>query len=89
MGHKMEIKLEIPDYNPSNGISYNWQSGFEIEVKYKDSIVYIKANKAGLVSLANHLLNLAQDTIPSGYHINFDENNSLEEGSRDLIIQKI
>jgi hypothetical protein len=48
----------------------------------------LTANKEGLLSLANHLLNLAQDKIPSGYHMHFDENNSLEEGSLDLILEK-
>jgi len=38
--------------------------------------------------LANHLLNLSQENIPSGYHLHFDEYNSLENGSCDLIIQK-
>ena len=60
----MEIKLEIPDYDSNFGIKYHWEIGFELEVKYENSTVFINANKAGLVSLANHLLNLAQDEIP-------------------------
>lgn len=62
--------------------------GFDIEVKYENETVVISANKAGLFSLANHLLNLAQEEIPVGYHLHLDESNSLEEGSVDLIIQK-
>lgn len=84
----MEIKIEIPDYSESNGIKYNWENGFEIEVKNTDGIIKIIANKEGLKSLANHLLNLAQDEVPIGYHLHFDENNSLEEGSLELIIEK-
>jgi hypothetical protein len=84
----MEIKLEIPEYSPDIGMKYNWEADFNIEVKYEDGIVVLKANKAGLFSLANHLLNLAQEEIPIGYHFHFDEGNSLEEGSTDLIIQK-
>ncbi len=80
--------MNIPDYNESNGIKYNWEKGFEIEVKNNDGIVCIIANKAGLQSLANHLLNLAQDKIPKGCHLHFDENNSLEEGSLELIVEK-
>lgn len=84
----MEIKLEVPKYNPELGIKYNWESDFNIEVKCDNGEIVLKANKAGLFSLANHLLNLAQEEIPIGYHLHFDENNSLEEGSLDLIIEK-
>jgi hypothetical protein len=85
----MEIKLDIPKYDPNYGIKYHWEKGFEIEVKYENDAILINANKAGLISLANHLLNLAQDNIPEGIHAHFDDLNSLEEGSKDLIIQKI
>jgi hypothetical protein len=84
----MEIKLEVPEYNPNTGLKYNWETGFDIEVKYEDGIVVLIANKAGLFSLANHLLNLAQEKIPLDYHLHFDESNSLDEGSVELIIQK-
>jgi hypothetical protein len=84
----MEIKIEIPNYSESNGIKNNWENGFEIEVKSIDGVIKIKANKEGLKSLANHLLNLAQDEVPIGYHLHLDENNSLKEGSSELIIEK-
>jgi len=84
----MEIKIEVPKYDPHTGIKYNWINGFEIEVKNQTGTVVLLANKEGLLSLANHLLNLAQDEIPSGYHLHLDENNSLAEKSLELIIQK-
>jgi|GEM_PF-5158850 len=40
-----------------------------------------------MISLANHFPNLAQKTVPNNYHMHFDGNNSLEEGSVDLIVQ--
>ena len=46
------------------------------------------ANKAGLISLANHLLTLAQDEVEDGAHIHLDEHNSLEKDSVDFIIEK-
>ena len=52
-------------------------------------IIILNSNKVGLVSLANHLLNLAQEDVPSGYHIHLDAYGSFEEGSSDLIISKI
>lgn len=84
----MEIKLEVPKYDTNNGIKYNWENGFEIDAKAVNGTITIVANKEGLISLANHLLNLAQEEVPTGYHLHFDENNSLEEGSLELIIQK-
>ncbi len=44
----MEIKIEIPNYSESNGIKYNWENGFEIEVKSIDGGIKIIANKEGL-----------------------------------------
>ena len=82
------IKIEIPKYNPEKGIEYKWENGFEIETKIDDAVIKITANKEGLTSLANHLLNLAQEDIPFGYHLHFDEYNALEEGSIELIIEK-
>ena len=84
----MKIELDIPEYNSSQGIKYNWENGFKIEVKYSDGVVLIEANKEGLISLANHLLNIAQENVPQNYHLHFDEYNSLEEGSLELIIEK-
>lgn len=51
--------------------------------------ILVLANKSGLISLANHLLNLAQDKIENGVHIHLDEYNSLEDDSVDLIIEKM
>lgn len=84
----MTIEIEIPMYSPEKGIEYKWENGFDIETQFKDEVIKLTANKAGLISLANHLLNLAQDNIPSGYHLHFDEYNALEEGSKELIIEK-
>ena len=51
--------------------------------------VVISANREGLISMVNHLLNLAQVDVPCGTHIHLDEYNALEDGSIDLIIEKI
>ena len=60
-----------------------WVDGFEIRVK-ADSEVMIGANKEGLLSLAKQLTALA-DGMP-GDHIHYDEYNSLENGSAEMII---
>jgi len=70
------------------GIKCNWEDGFEINVKNLAGVTTITANKEGLVSLANHFLNLAQEEVPIGCHLHFDEYNSLEQGSLELVIDK-
>ena len=47
----------------------------------------ISANREGMLSLAKQLTALA-DGAP-GDHIHYDEKNSLEEGSAELIIERI
>jgi hypothetical protein len=84
----MERVLKFKEYIPENGIELTWEEGFEIKCTIEDGSILIDANKAGLLSLANHLVNLAQDNIPGGSHLHFDEYNSLEDGSTELIIVK-
>jgi hypothetical protein len=88
----MEILMKVKDYNPFDGIQLNWEYGFLIECKQEDpnsKVVIIKANKAGLISLANHFLTLAQVNVPPGNHIHLDDSNGLENDSCELIIEKI
>ncbi|MBQ3373126.1 MAG: hypothetical protein IJG40_08365 [Oscillospiraceae bacterium] len=64
-----------------------WIEGFEITVKADGNEVLISANIQGLLSLAKHLVTLAK--AEAGSHIHYDEYNSLEDGSVDLIIEKV
>lgn len=64
-----------------------WVDGFEIRVTADKREAVISANRAGLLSLARQLEALA-DAVP-GDHIHYDENNSLEEGSAELIIERL
>lgn len=84
----MEIKLEIPEYSPDSGITFKWEPNSSIKIKFEDGKVILMANTEGLISFANHLLNLAQANIPSGYHVHFDQYNSLEDDSIEIIIEK-
>lgn len=85
----MRVEIELEDYNKEKGMQLKWENGFSIKVEKDNDSVLILANKAGLISLANHLLNLAQDKIEDGVHIHLDEYNSLEDDSVDLIIEKM
>ena len=85
----MEVKINVPEYK-GDSFKFNWTKKFEISFSINDeNCATIKANKEGLESLANHILNLAQDSIPAGYHIHLDDYGSLVEGSAELIIEKM
>ena len=64
----------------------DWVDGFEIRVSIDNGAAVISANKEGLLSLARQLTALAEES--AGSHIHYDEHNSLEEGSTELIIEK-
>ena len=63
-----------------------WEDGSTIMVKAEHGEVVISANREGLLSLTKQLAALAEEQ--PGTHIHYDEYNSLEEGSAELIIEK-
>ena len=65
----------------------DWMDGFEIRVSIDNGEAVISANKEGLLSLAQQLTALAEET--AGSHIHYDEYNSLEERSAELTIEKL
>ncbi|MCP4347025.1 MAG: hypothetical protein GY795_16040 [Desulfobacterales bacterium] len=85
----MKYEIQLSDFDKYKGFSFYWESGFEIEAMKTSSGVVIKANRAGLISLARHLLTLSQDSIPKGHHIHLDDLNGLEDSSCELIFEKI
>ena len=64
-----------------------WLDGFRIKTSAENGAIVISANKEGLLSLAGQLTALA-DGLP-GDHIHYDEHNALEEGSAELIIERV
>ena len=68
-------------------MTIHWVDGFEIRVSVEHNEAVISANKEGLLSLAQQLTALAEET--AGSHIHYDEYNSLEERSAELTIEKL
>ena len=68
-------------------MNLEWLDGCTIKVGVKDNEVTLSANRAGLLSLANHLMTLSQE--PAGSHIHYDSFNSLEDGSAELVIESV
>ena len=64
-----------------------WEEGFQIDVRIENGAAVIRANREGLLSLANHLKALAEE--PAGSHIHLDAFNSLEDGSAELILERL
>ena len=64
-----------------------WVDGFEIKAVVENGEIVISANREGMISLARQLTVLA-DGAP-GDHVHYDEQNSLEEGSAEMIIERV
>ncbi len=64
-----------------------WEDGFTLSVRFDGSAVVLSGNREGLRSLAAQLNALAE--AAPGSHIHYDENNSLEDGSVELIVERL
>ena len=64
-----------------------WENGFAISVCVDHGAVVISANREGLLSLAGQLTALANEK--TGSHIHYDEHNALEDGSTELIVERV
>lgn len=64
-----------------------WKDGFEISATVRGDEVTIAANREGLLSLANILTDLANEA--PGSHVHLDDANSLEDGSCELVIERL
>ena len=68
-------------------MEFKWEDGYTIATRIEDGAIVLSANAAGLRSLANHFLALAEENV-KGAHFHLDEFNSLEEQSVELIVEK-
>ncbi|HVK26561.1 MAG TPA: hypothetical protein VM677_34870 [Actinokineospora sp.] len=84
----MEQVIIIPDYRPDEGLRFSWDEGFEIAVSAAPLEVLIKANRAGLTSLARHLLTLAQESVGDGTHVHLAADQEIES-EIDLILERM
>lgn len=66
-------------------MNIEWTDGSEIRVHIADGEAVISANREGLLSLAGQLKALAEEA--PGSHIHYDDDNALEEGSDELIVE--
>jgi hypothetical protein len=85
----MKLEINVPQYQTEEGIKTTWDNDFIFESVFQGNSIVIKANEAGLRSIARHLLTLAQYEVPAGCHIHYDDLNSLEDGSFEIILEKL
>ena len=69
-------------------MEFRWEDGFTLATKIENGAIVVSANAAGLRSLANHFMALADDESKVG-HFHLDEYNSLEDHSVEFIVEKI
>ena len=85
------VTLEVTTYDPALGVGTWWDEDAVLRAEVWESpekTVVISGNPSGLMSLARHLLTLAQDAVPDGRHFDFDTYSGwLEDGSTAIRIE--
>ncbi len=85
------VEVEVTAYDPVLGVGTWWEEDTALRAEVWDSpekTVVISGNPAGLVSLARHLLTLAQESVPDGRHLDFDTYCGwLEKGSTAIRVE--
>lgn len=84
----MNEGLELGSYSPDSGLRLTWQADYRLRVVSGGHEVLISANAAGLRSLAQHLLTLAQGDVPAGVHAHMEPGLELEDDSVPLVVEK-
>jgi len=86
----MKYTINIPVYS-TNGFHFSWERGSVIDIQTKVGKIIWNASKNGLISLARHILNLAQDSVRNNYYFDFSPEwgNVLEKDSACVYVQKI
>lgn len=79
--------MEVPEYDGVRGLAFEWDDGFSLEVGVSGTEVVLSGNQAGLISLARHLLVLAQADVPAGHHVHFTAGQEIES-SVDLVLER-
>ena len=69
-------------------MEFKWEDGFAIATRIENESIVISANAAGLRSLANHFMALA-DEESTHSHFHLDTFNSLEDHSVELVVEKM
>ncbi|MET7796738.1 Imm32 family immunity protein [Streptomyces decoyicus] len=83
----MDLVISVPEHRVGEGLQFAWDDDFEMEMAVGPTEVVIKANRAGLTSLARHLLTLAQQGVHEGSHIHLTADQEIE-AQLDLVLER-
>jgi hypothetical protein len=84
----MNLNVELGSYSPESGLRLVWVPGYHLGVQANADEVTITGNPEGLRSLAQHLLTLADEAVPSGAHAHFEPGSELDDNSASLVVDK-
>lgn len=86
----MKVILEIPSYDPDNGIEVLWKDSGRMQIYVSSDGVHICANPDALMSLARQMIYFAKNSLPEGSHVHFDDFFCKGlEGEYELILSKM
>lgn len=86
----MKIEVNVPAYSRERGLApLTVEQDAVLGAGILDARVIIRANKAGLISLAVHLPALVQDNVPVGRDILYGDWDWFAAGSHPVCIRKI
>ena len=83
------FEFTFPDYEPDRPVPLEWDEGSEAMVRIEGDVVVLKANPAGLQSLARHLLTLAQEGVPEDTRITLNSFNGLTNNSYEVVVERM
>lgn len=91
MNNNNSVTLNYSLYSTETGVLWNWYDNAKVSVNidFDEKSCLISWNQEGLLSLAQHLVSLAQDGAPTWTHFHLDDFSSLEKGSNEIIFEKI
>jgi hypothetical protein len=68
--------------------AFAWADDARVVVRDLGGEIVVEANAAGLRTLADHLMTLAENGTPDGAHLHLEEGHGLAEGSVPLILER-
>lgn len=83
----MELKINIPDYD-GDAMDVVWQDNSYYSTEVFDDEILIKANSAGLISIAKQMLYMAYNDLLKGRHVYYDQFFTKMNNKYSLIIEK-
>ena len=85
----MRFEYMPPPYSRETGVRIEWEPDWRIAATVARDTIVLSADRAGLVTLAKHLLALAQDEVPAGAHLHYDAGEQLDDDSNPVVIERL